>query len=77
MSPAVGRTAFVLAGGGSLGAAQLGMLGGRTAAGERPALIVGVSAGAINAAIVAAEPSAATVERMARLWCSITRRRAL
>ena len=77
MSATPTRTAFVLAGGGSLGAAQVGMLRELTAAGERPALIVGVSAGAINAAIFAAEPSAATVERMAGLWRSITTRRAL
>ena len=77
MRPPVGGTAYVLAGGGSLGAAQVGMLRELTAAGERPALIVGVSAGAINAAFFAADPTAATVERMARLWRSITTRRAL
>jgi NTE family protein len=71
------RTAFVLAGGGSLGAAQVGMLAELTASGERPDLIVGVSAGAINSAFFAHEPSARTVEAMARLWQSITTRRAL
>jgi NTE family protein len=71
------RTAFVLAGGGSLGAAQVGMLEALLAAGERPDLIVGVSAGAINAAFLAADPCAATVERMARLWRAFTTRRAL
>lgn len=71
------RSAFVLAGGGSLGAAQVGMLAELTAAGERPDLIVGVSAGAINAAFFAADPSPRTVEAMATLWRSITTRRAL
>jgi NTE family protein len=71
------RTAFVLAGGGSLGAAQVGMLAELTAAGERPDLIVGVSAGAINAAFFAADPSPRTVDAMATLWRSITTRRAL
>ena len=71
------RTAFVLAGGGSLGAAQVGMLAELTAAGERPDLIVGVSAGAINAAFFAADPSSATIEAMAALWRSISTRRAL
>jgi len=77
MSGSAGRTAFVLAGGGSLGAAQVGMLAELTSAGERPAIIVGVSAGAINAAFYAADPSAATVGRMGRLWRSFTTRRAL
>jgi len=71
------RTAFVLAGGGSLGAAQAGMLEVLVAAGERPDLVVGVSAGAINAAFFAAEPSAATVARMVRLWKAFTTRHAL
>ena len=44
------RTAFVLAGGGSLGALQVGMLAEILEAGERPDLIVGASAGAINGA---------------------------
>lgn len=71
------RTAFVLAGGGSLGAAQVGMLEALTAAGERPDFVVGVSAGAINAAFFAVDPSPATVARMAALWRSFTTRRAL
>jgi len=70
-------TAFVLAGGGSLGAAQVGMLAELCAAGERPDLIVGVSAGAINAAFFAADPSSGNTSRMAELWVSMTTRRAL
>lgn len=77
MVAAPARTAFVFAGGGSLGAAQVGMLEALLAAGERPDLVVGVSAGAINAAFFAAEPNRATVERMAHLWTSFTTRRAL
>jgi NTE family protein len=78
VAPSVaGRTAFVFAGGGSLGAAQVGMLAELTAGGERPDLIIGVSAGAINSAFFAHEPSTRTVEVMARLWQSITTRRAL
>jgi len=61
-------TAFVLSGGGSLAAVQVGMLAEILAAGQRPDLIVGTSAGAINGAFFAQEPSAATVERMAQLW---------
>ena len=71
------KTAFVLAGGGSLGAAQAGMLAELCAAGERPDLVVGVSAGAINAAFFAREPSEPTVTKMATLWAAMTTRNAL
>jgi NTE family protein len=67
-------TAFVLSGGGSLGAVQVGMLAEILAAGERPDLIVGTSAGALNGAFFAQEPSAAAVERMAVLWSRISTR---
>ena len=53
------------------------MLAELTAAGQRPDLIVGVSAGAINGAFFAAEPSRERVEAMAALWRSITTRLAL
>jgi NTE family protein len=63
-----GRLAFVLAGGGSLGAVQAGMLAELTANGLVPDFVVGVSAGALNGAFYAHEPTAATVDRMADLW---------
>jgi hypothetical protein len=47
------RTAFVLAGGGSLGAMQVGMLRGLYERGVPPDLLVGTSAGALNAAFIA------------------------
>ena len=77
MTATAGPTAFVLAGGGSLGAAQVGMLAELVRAGERPDFVVGVSAGAINAAFFAADPSARTVDRMAAHWRATTTRRAL
>lgn len=46
-------TAFVLSGGGSLGAVQVGMLQALADRGIRPDLLVGTSAGALNAAYVA------------------------
>ena len=46
-------TAFVLSGGGSLGAVQVGMLQALSERGVRPDLLIGTSAGAINAAFVA------------------------
>jgi NTE family protein len=45
-------TAFVLSGGGSLGAVQVGMLAALVERGLRPDLLVGASAGALNAAFV-------------------------
>ena len=50
------RVAFVLSGGASLGAAQAGMLQALYERGIRPDLLVGTSAGAINAAFVASRP---------------------
>lgn len=69
--------AFVLAGGGSLGAVQAGMLVELIAADVRPDLIVGVSAGALNGAFLAYDPSPSTVERIAELWRRISTREAL
>ena len=71
------RAAFVLAGGGSLGAVQAGMLVELVAADVRPDLIVGVSAGALNGAFLAYDPSPSTVERIAELWRRISTREAL
>jgi len=70
-------TAFVLVGGGSLGAVQLGMLTELIGAGVRPNMIIGVSAGALNGAFLAHDPSAETAARMARLWSRITTREVL
>jgi len=71
------RTAFVLTGGGSLGAIQVGMLAELAAAGERPDLLVGVSAGAINSAFFARDPSPGTIEHMAQIWSALTTREVL
>lgn len=76
-SNVVGKTAFVLAGGGSLGAVQVGMLAELIANGVQPDFIVGVSAGALNGAFLAFEPSINMVERMAVLWSTITTREVL
>ncbi len=60
--------AFVLAGGGSLGAVQVGMLAELIANGQRPDLIVGVSAGALNGAFLAYDPTLAAMDRLGALW---------
>jgi NTE family protein len=68
------RTAFVFEGGGSLAATQVGMLRALTEAGIRPDLVVGSSAGAINAVGFALEPTLAGIERLEMLWLSVKRR---
>lgn len=67
-------TAFVLAGGGSLGAVEVGMLRALAAAGVRPDLIVGASAGAINGAHFAGDPSVAGVAKLEQIWRHVNRR---
>jgi NTE family protein len=53
------KTAFVLGGGGVLGAHEVGMLRALTEAGICPDIVVGTSVGAINGAFVAADPAGA------------------
>jgi NTE family protein len=60
-------TAFVLGGGGLLGAHEVGMLRALSEAGIRPDLVVGTSIGAINGAFVAADPATAA-ERLGQMW---------
>jgi NTE family protein len=68
-------TAFVLSGGGSLGAIQVGMLQALAAEGVHPDLLVGTSAGAINAAWVAGQGMGAdSLERLATVWSGLRRR---
>jgi NTE family protein len=68
------RTAFVLSGGASLGAAQAGMLQALYECGIVPDLLVGTSVGALNAAFVASRPqTAATARHLARIWRGIQR----
>jgi NTE family protein len=67
------RTAFVFAGGGSLGAIQVGMLHVLLEAGLRPDFVVGSSVGAMNAAYFAGAPDAEGVSRLADIWLSLRR----
>lgn len=67
-------TAFVLSGGGSLGAVQVGMLQALTERGHTPDLLVGTSAGAINAAYVAGHGTGKeSLEVLASLWQGLRR----
>lgn len=70
-----GRTAFVLSGGGSLGAVQVGMLAALESAGVRPDLLIGTSAGALNAAWIASHGmSARSLSELAAVWRGLRRR---
>ena len=66
--PHAHRTAFVLAGGGSLGAVQVGMLKALVRHGLIPDLVIGASVGAINGAHFAAEPNRDGIARLEDIW---------
>lgn len=72
--PAPPRTVFVLGGGGNLGAIQVGMLQAVLEHGIVPDALVACSAGAINAAAIAADPTTAGVRRLAELWQTVPER---
>jgi NTE family protein len=59
--------AFVLGGGGVLGATEVGMIRALHEAGVRPDLVLGTSVGALNGVAVAADPDSAA-DRLTRLW---------
>jgi NTE family protein len=66
-------TAFVLGGGGRLGAAEVGMLAALTDAGIAPDLVLGTSIGAINGVAIADDPSVEGVARLRALWSDVER----
>lgn len=66
-------TALVLAGGGSFGAVQVGMLRALVAHGIVPDLVVGSSVGAINGAYFAGEPNLQGVAKLEAIWRSLHR----
>ena len=68
-----GKVAFVLGGGGHLGAHEVGMLRALLERGIAPDLVVGTSIGAINGAAVAADPTPAAVERLSEMWRDVAR----
>ena len=68
------RTAFVLSGGASLGALQVGMLEALYEQGITPDFLVGTSVGALNAAFVASRPqSPQTATELGRVWRDLQR----
>ena len=67
-------TAFVLSGGASLGASQVGMLAALYERRISADLLVATSVGALNAAFVASRPQVpGTSTALARLWCTVRR----
>jgi len=65
------RVAFVLGGGGHLGASEVGMLKALLENDVRPELVVGTSVGALNGAAIAADPSLSTVTRLREIWLGL------
>src|ERR1700722_12172881 len=63
---------FVLGGGGSLGAVQVGMLEALTEHGITPDLVTGTSVGSLNGAVIALNPTGAA-NRLSHAWARITR----
>lgn len=62
------HTVLVLQGGGALGAYQAGAFEGFAAAGVAPDWVAGVSIGAINAALIAGNPTELRVPRLREFW---------
>jgi NTE family protein len=62
------RTAFVLGGGGLLGAVEIGMIRALLERDITPDLVLGTSVGALNGALLADDPTLAAVEELAALW---------
>lgn len=68
-------TAFVLGGGGVLGAVEVGMLRALLERGIVPDLVLGTSVGALNGALVAREPHLDVVDRLTGLWAATAQSR--
>lgn len=71
------RTLVVLGGGGALGAFQVGGLLALAEAGVLPDALFGCSAGALNAAFLASDPTLGRVRQLADWWADSSSRRVL
>ena len=67
------NTAFVLGGGGHLGSHEVGMLRALLERGIVPDVVLGTSIGAVNGALVAADPTLEAIERLHDVWTRIER----
>lgn len=66
-----GLTAFVLAGGGTRGAVQVGMLAELVDLGVRADRVYGVSVGAVNAAVYSADPTIDGMKKLEDVWVNL------
>jgi predicted acylesterase/phospholipase RssA len=66
--------AFVLPGGGALGSYQVGVMRALTEAGVAPDMLIGVSAGSVNASLFAWNHGLDGLQRVEAIWRSIRRR---
>jgi NTE family protein len=66
------RNIFVLSGGGSRGAGQVGMLRALWSAGVTPDLLIGGSVGAVNACFMGSHPTAQGAEDLGDLWAEMS-----
>jgi NTE family protein len=67
------RLGVVLGGGATLGAFEVGVIDGLARRGIAPDMLIGTSAGAINAAYWAFDPSPAAGERLLKFWLEANR----
>jgi len=68
-------TAFVLGGGGVLGAVEVGMLRALLEREIVPDLVFGTSVGAVNGAMVARQPHVDVIDRLTELWAATAQSR--
>ncbi len=73
-NPPKKKTAFVLSGGGSLGAVQVGMIKALFEHGIAPDFYVGTSVGAINSAFLCGNPGMEGVLSLEKIWISLRRK---
>jgi NTE family protein len=65
------KTAFVLGGGGNLGAVQVGMLQALLDRGIVPDVVVGCSVGSLNGAAIAGNPTSEGAEHLGNVWSAL------
>lgn len=69
---ALGRNIFVLSGGGSRGAGQVGMMRVLAEAGKSPDLLIGGSVGAVNACFMGSHPGSEGLDQLAAHWLDMS-----
>ena len=71
------KTAFVLSGGGSRGALEVGALLALLEQGIHPDILVGTSVGAINAAALGNNPTLEGARWLEKIWCEVTKEKVM